>query len=130
MGLAFWFLVVLLVAAVFVWIATVAMATPTVSYRLDGRFDVRSTEFLHALSAVLPATVSRGNTIHRLDDGQRFYPEMLAAIGQARRSVTLECYIFHPGRIGETFITALGERARAGVSVRIILDRFRESPIP
>lgn len=86
MGFVFWLFVVLLVGAILVWIATVAMATPTVSYRLDGRFDVRSTEFLHALSSVLPATVSRGNTIQRLDDGQRFYPEMLAAIGQARRS--------------------------------------------
>jgi cardiolipin synthase len=49
---------------------------------------------------------------------------MLAAIGEARRSIALECYIFHPGQTGDAFTAALTERARAGVHVRIILDAF------
>jgi cardiolipin synthase len=63
-----------------------------------------------------------GNRMTRLDDGARFYPEMLAAIAGARRSIALECYIFHPGQTGDAFIAVLIERARAGVPVRIILD--------
>ena len=42
----------------------------------------------------------------------------------ARRSIALECYIFHPGRIGGAFTTALVERAMAGVDVRVVLDAF------
>jgi cardiolipin synthase len=40
----------------------------------------------------------------------------------ARRSIALECYIFHPGHTADVFISALSERARAGVTVRILLD--------
>jgi cardiolipin synthase len=95
-----------------------------VDYRLDRRYEVRSSGFVHALSSALATTVVDGNRISALHDGLRFYPEMLAAIGDARRSIALECYIFHPGRTGEAFLAALTERARAGVHVRIILDAF------
>src|SRR5919197_559060 len=110
--------VVLLVGGALLWLATVAMATPTVAYRIDCRFDVRSTEFLHALSSVLPVTIMHGNRIERLDNGARFYPEMLAAVAAAQRSIALECYIFDRGSIGDAFIAAVCERARAGVRVR------------
>jgi cardiolipin synthase len=116
--------VVLLVGGALLWLATVAMATPTVAYRIDCRFDVRSTEFLHALSSVLPVTIMHGNRIERLENGARFYPEMLAAVAAAQRSIALECYIFDRGSIGDAFIAAVCERARAGVRVRLILDRF------
>lgn len=112
----------LLTAAALVWFGIIALATPTVVYRFDRRFDLRSNAFAQALSSALGAAVVEGNRITRLEDGQRFYPEMLRAIGEARRSIALECYIFHPGRIGEAFIVALTERARAGVDVRIVVD--------
>jgi cardiolipin synthase len=47
---------------------------------------------------------------------------MLAAIRSARWSVNVECYIFEPGGIGDRFIEALVERARAGVRVNVIAD--------
>jgi cardiolipin synthase len=117
----------LLLAAVVVillWVGIVALATPTVVYRFDRHFDLGSRDFEHAVSAALGAGIIGGNLIARLDDGAEFYPEMLAAIAGARRSIALECYIFHPGRIGDAFMAALVERASAGVRVRIILDAF------
>jgi len=113
---------VVAIAAVLLWLGIVALATPTVVYRFDRRFDLASCEFEHALSSVLATTMVAGNRMTRLEDGVRFYPEMLAAIAGARRSIALECYIFHPGQTGEAFTAALVERARAGVPVRIILD--------
>jgi cardiolipin synthase len=109
---------------VLVWLGIVALATPTVTYRFDRRFDLGSRAFEHAVSSALGARLFGGNTITRLDDGAEFYPEMLAAIAGARRSIALECYIFHPGRTGDAFSAALAARARAGVRVRIILDAF------
>jgi cardiolipin synthase len=49
---------------------------------------------------------------------------MLEAIRSARRSINLECYIFHPGRTADRFIAALTERAAAGVPVNIVLDAY------
>ena len=115
-------LIVVGLVAVLLWLGIIALATPTVVYRFDRRFDLASCEFEHALSSALATTMVVGNRMTRLEDGVRFYPEMLAAIAGARRSIALECYIFHPGQTGEAVTAALVERARAGVPVRIILD--------
>jgi cardiolipin synthase len=117
-------LTVLAVVAVLVWLGIVALATPTVAYRFDRRFDLGSHEFENAVSSALATTIVGGNRIARLENGAQFYPEMLAAISGAERSIALECYIFHPGRTGDAFTAALVERASAGVHVRIILDAF------
>jgi cardiolipin synthase len=47
---------------------------------------------------------------------------MLAAIRGARRSITMETYIFWSGAIGREFAAALAERARAGARVHLLLD--------
>jgi len=117
-------LAVLAVVTVLVWLGIVALATPTVAYRFDRRFDLGSREFEDAVSSALAITIVGGNGITRLENGAQFYPEMLAAISGAERSIALECYIFHPGRTGDAFTAALIERASAGVCVRIILDAF------
>ena len=108
--------------AVLLWFGIIALATPTVAYRFGRRLALDSREFEHAITSALGGRMVAGNRLTRLEDGARFYPEMLAAIAGAGRSIALECYIFHPGQTGEAFIAALVERARAGVPVRIILD--------
>ena len=112
------------VVAAVVWLGIVALATPTVVYRFGRRLDLASRAFEDAVSSALASPVVGGNTIARLDNGTQFYPEMLAAIAAARQSIALECYIFHPGQIGDAFTAALVERASAGVRVRIVLDAF------
>lgn len=112
------------IAAAVVWLGIVALATPTVAYRLDRRFDLGSREFAEAINSALETRIVGGNRITRLDNGARFYPAMLAAIAGAQRSIALECYIFHPGAIGDAFTAALAARASAGVQVRITLDKF------
>src|SRR5512134_3019795 len=114
-------LIVTGVVVVLLWLGIVALATPTVVYRFDRRFDLASREFEDAVSSALATTVLGGNKITRLENGAQFYPEMLAAIAGARRSVALECYIFHPGRTGDAFTAALVDRATASIHVRIIL---------
>lgn len=84
-------------------VGIVALATPTVVYRFDRRVDLTSCEFVHALSSALAITMVGGNRMTRLEDGAQCYPEMLAAISGAQRSMALECYIFHPGRTGDAF---------------------------
>ena len=113
-----------MVLGLLLWAGIVALATPAVAYRFDRRFDLASTAFEHAVSTVLATRVVGGNSLQRLENGVEFYPAMLAAIASAQRSIALECYIFHPGTIGDAFTAALVERAAAGVPVRIVLDAF------
>jgi cardiolipin synthase len=63
-----------------------------------------------------------GCEVEVLRDGGETYPAMLAAIAGARTAILLETYILAGDATGERFKQALAERARAGVSVRIIYD--------
>jgi cardiolipin synthase len=67
-----------------------------------------------------PPAASAGLSLYI--EGDELYSAMLAAIGHARRSIKLESYIFADDEIGQRFIAALGERARAGVQVLVHLD--------
>jgi cardiolipin synthase len=47
---------------------------------------------------------------------------MLEAIGQARKTITFETFIYWSGEVGRKFAAALAERAQAGVKVHVLLD--------
>ena len=57
-------------------------------------------------------------------EGDELYAAMLDSIAGARRSVSLETYIFAADEVGERFVQALAERARAGIDVRLQVDAF------
>lgn len=78
--------------------------------------------FVSAMGPLVGAEFTRGNSVQTLVNGDEFFPAMLAAIRDARRSITLESYIWSSGYISNQFIEALTERARAGVKVHIIVD--------
>jgi cardiolipin synthase len=63
-----------------------------------------------------------GNAIEPLINGDEAYPAMLEAIDEAETSVTLTTYIFDNDAWGERFVEALGEAARRGVEVRVLID--------
>jgi cardiolipin synthase len=62
--------------------------------------------------------------------GDAWFPAMLEAIGQARRSVRLETYIFGAAGIGLRVLEELTAAARRGVSVRVLVDGFGSGGLP
>jgi cardiolipin synthase len=79
----------------------------------------------HAERAMLRASDAlqvRGNAARLLVDGPMAFDAWLEAIGRARHWVHLENYIVRDDRIGRRFREALAERAREGVSVRVLYD--------
>jgi cardiolipin synthase len=74
------------------------------------------------LEAVLGVSVSSGNRIDVLKNGDEIFPAMLEAIDAAERSIDFLTFIYWNGEIGERFADRLSARARAGVRVRVILD--------
>lgn len=63
-----------------------------------------------------------GNQITTLANGDRFYPPMLKAIREARKTITFETFAYIPGTVANDFTVALCERAKSGVKVHLILD--------
>ncbi len=72
--------------------------------------------------ALFPSAMRPGNRVSPLRGGAETFPAMLEAIAKAEDYVHLEVYILHSDRIGKRFRDALVERARAGVSVRLLYD--------
>jgi len=79
-------------------------------------------QYQRALGVMLGPPITGGNRFEALYNGDRIFPSMLAAIRQARRSISFETYIYWSGDIGRAFADALSERARNGVSVHVLLD--------
>jgi cardiolipin synthase len=83
-----------------------------------------SDDFVGATAAFLNEPVFQGGTAELLQNGDAFYPAMLAAIGNARETVNFEIYIFEPDEVGLQFMEAFKDRARAGIEVRLLIDGF------
>ncbi len=75
---------------------------------------------------VVKTRLQSGNLITPLENGERAYPAMLAAIAQARISINLSSYIFDADGIGADFVQQLKDAAARGVEVRVILDAMGE----
>jgi len=98
-------------------------------YGLDHELSVASDEFLTSMTGATGARLIDGNSLEILNNGDEFYPAMLGDIRSAELSITIEAYIYWAGNIGLEFARALGQRARAGVRVKILLDAIGSSDI-
>lgn len=67
-------------------------------------------------------TVVRAQGVKLLLDGREAFPEMLACIAAAKKSIELETYILCADYTGKRFGTALISAARRGVAVRLMYD--------
>jgi cardiolipin synthase A/B len=63
-----------------------------------------------------------------LVEGEQFYPPMLADIESATTSVHINQFGFRPGAVGDGFADALIRKAKAGVPVRLVVDRQGSAP--
>lgn len=75
-----------------------------------------------ALSRAAGAPLVAGNAVALLRDSPENYPAWLEAIGQARRSIFVESYIFAEDSVGNQFADAMIAAARRGVRVCVLQD--------
>ena len=72
----------------------------------------------------LGVTALSGNKIELFCDGTDTYPAMLDSIRSARKSINLQSFILADDQIGREILSALRERAEAGVNVKVLFDKF------
>lgn len=78
--------------------------------------------YRRALECLLGVPVTERNRIEVLGDGDRVFEAMQASIHEARTAVDLSTFGCWSGSVGAKLAAALAERARSGVSVRVLLD--------
>jgi len=75
-----------------------------------------------AFSRAAGAPLIQGNHVRLLKDAAQNYPAWLEAIRAATKTIHFESYIIHDDAVGEQFGQALAQKAREGVTVRLIYD--------
>jgi cardiolipin synthase len=98
-------------------------------YGLDHELSVDDAEFLPTMAGATGVPFLPGNRIDLLNNGDAFYPAMLAAINGAEDSITIEAYIYWAGEVGRQFAEALAAKAASGVRVKILLDAVGSTSI-
>jgi cardiolipin synthase len=91
-------------------------------YHLEHTYGVNDPEFFGSALALFNPLPVAGNKIELLQDGDEYFPAMLAAIRGAKKTVNFQAYIVYSDDVGRMFRDALIERARAGLEVRVLLD--------
>ena len=90
--------------------------------QIHREYALHDAQYQRALGVLLGPPITGGNRFEALQNGDRIFPPMLAAIRGAKQSITFETYIYWSGDIGRAFADALAERAKAGVKVHVLLD--------
>jgi cardiolipin synthase len=68
------------------------------------------------------SSLEAGNSVRVLQNGDGFFPLVLAEIATAQHSIHVESYIWEEGAICNQVAAALAQKARQGVEVRVLVD--------
>jgi cardiolipin synthase len=113
-----------------VWVAqNLSTGERNITYQIEPTHCVEESGFERVMGHLLGPPIDPDNRITFLSNGDEIFAAMLAGIRAAKRSVTMETYIYWAGSIGREFSEALAERANAGVRVHILLDWFGSAKI-
>ena len=84
-------------------------------------FDGSIQQVVPSLAGLTLGSASDGNAVEIIENGS-FFDALLGEIDSAERSVHLETFLWKEGALGDRLARALAGRARAGVTVRVLLD--------
>ena len=93
-----------------------------IQYKIQHRYSTEDPQFKRSMGNLVEPGIVEGNQITTLLNGEQIFPAMLKAVREAKKSISLETYIYWTGDIGRKFADALSERARAGVKVHVLID--------
>lgn len=93
-----------------------------IEHRIERLYSAVDPAFARAMGVLLGPAILPGNRFEALLNGDQIFPAMLAAIGDAKKTITFESYIYWSDAIGKEFADTLAERAHAGVKVHVLLD--------
>jgi cardiolipin synthase A/B len=100
-----------------------------IRYELNGVYRPNEPGFARILGHLLGPPLECGNRVTPLLNGDQIFPAMLDAVRSAKKSITLETYIYWSGEVGRQFADVLAEKSRAGVKVHVLLDWFGSSKL-
>lgn len=95
-----------------------------IDHRVEISYSIDDPQFRRALGQMLGPPVVSLNHVEAFQNGAEIFPAMLKAIRSAKETITFEAFIYWSDHVGQEFVQALTERARAGVKVHVLVDWF------
>jgi cardiolipin synthase len=86
-------------------------------------------QFGRSMAALFGSNMLPGNRIETLVNGNEIFPAMLKALRGATQTITFETYIYWRGDVADQFAEVLSQKAREGVSVKVLLDWVGSIPM-
>ena len=86
--------------------------------------------FVRTIEAHTGALLVPGNRAQVLLNGDEIFPAMLAAIREAKTTITFANFIYERGDIAHDMAQALAERCLAGVGVSVLVDAVGSKNMP
>jgi cardiolipin synthase len=86
-------------------------------------------QFGRSMAALFGSNLLPGNQIETLVNGNEIFPAMLKALRGATQTITFETYIYWRGDVADQFAEVLSQKAREGVSVKVLLDWVGSIPM-
>lgn len=119
-----WTILLVIVFTIVAVVIAMNFVTPEkkLEHAVPHRHAVGEPAFRREMGVLLGPSITEGNRITDLQNGEQIFPAMLEAVQGAKRSITFETYIYWSGDIGQKMADALSERARAGVKVKVMID--------
>ena len=112
-----WIFIGLIVLLVLVIWSIRRHRSPVLHVKCDATIDT----LMPSLSGLSLSSPVEGNSVEVLQNGH-FFDVLEERIRSARKSVHFETFLWKPGQLGTRMADAFMDRARAGVTVRIMLD--------
>lgn len=77
---------------------------------------------LPSIAGLTQSSLDPGNQIQLLENGDQFFPRLLADVANAHETIHIESYIWWNGPICNQVAAALAAKAKQGVEVRLLVD--------
>jgi len=90
--------------------------------QIGSAYGVDDPAFRDSVGPLVGAPLREGNRITTLINGDQIFPSMLESIRGAKKTITMENFIFRSGKLSAQLVPALIERAQAGVKVHVMMD--------
>jgi len=96
----------------------------TVDALMEEDPDARDHRVMRALCATGALHCSADSKAEYLGDGTSYYTRLAKDLREAKKSISVECYIIRRDETSREFVRLLCEKASQGVEVRIIFDDY------
>ncbi|HEY0550584.1 MAG TPA: phospholipase D-like domain-containing protein, partial [Verrucomicrobiae bacterium] len=112
----------LVLAALLVFIFLPRTVAKPIKKQIETTYGVEDVAFRESVGHLVNAPLLPGNKITTLINGDQIFPAMFESIRGAKKTITMENFIFRTGKLSAQLVPLLVEKAQSGVKVHLIMD--------